>query len=101
MDSNNLGVGQQPNLAGIDYSELVLIHATPRKPTINERGNVEIFSAFQNAGALIRKPTVLKLRGGSRWVLQLAHQFTLLSKILLAITPMVLSRGESLPFTLR
>lgn len=63
MDSNNLGVGQQPNLAGIDYSELVLIHATPRKPTINERGNVEIFSAFQNAGGFDQKTDSAQVEG--------------------------------------
>lgn len=56
-------MADKPELAGIDYSELVLIHATPRKPTVNESGNVEIYSAFQNAGGFDQNTDSAQLDG--------------------------------------
>lgn len=53
-----------PKLEGIDYSKLVLVHATNREPEVNEKGNLEIKSAFHSAGGFEQKtdPEISDLR---------------------------------------
>ena len=73
-------VNQNPQLLGLAYSELVLIHATPRRPTLDPSGNVQVLSAFKNAGgfdqvtdpALIddRKPLGVTTRPSVHFTLQ-------------------------------
>ncbi|MBD8792718.1 hypothetical protein IFR53_24025 [Pseudomonas syringae] len=50
-------------LAGVNYSELVLVHATPRMPTVNSDGSVDINSAFHNAGGFDQKPDYSQMDG--------------------------------------
>ena len=56
IESNQSDMKSQPELNGVGYSELALVHTTSYRPGLDKDGNLEIKSSFEAAGGFNQKP---------------------------------------------